>query len=197
MEGDYLFQSYHYVTPDALQLDSFKLGMDIVRSNFRPDLMIALWRGGAPIGMYVHEALKFHGIITDHIAIRTSRYTAPGAASSNIVVHNLTYVKDCILAHTNVEKIYNILIVDDVWESGGSIFAVLQRLQKELEGNNPNGVRLDIRFATLFYKPECNKTPLIPNFYVHKKDAHVWIVFPHELDKVELMSEEIQDILKK
>jgi hypoxanthine phosphoribosyltransferase len=187
-----------YVTPQALQVDSFRLGMKVVQSNFKPDLMIALWRGGAPIGLYVHEALSLHGIQTDHIAIRTSRYTAPGKASSEIVVHNLGYVCERIAAHNHADRPFNILIVDDVWESGGSIKAVLDRLKEEM--TKTDGNRLDIRFATLFFKPACNKTPYIPNFYVHSVDERVWINFPHELQGLDdirkVMGDEVADILK-
>ena len=37
--------------------------------------MIAVWRGGTPIGVAVQEVLQFHGVNTDHIAIRTSSYS--------------------------------------------------------------------------------------------------------------------------
>jgi hypoxanthine phosphoribosyltransferase len=188
-----------YVTPQALQLDSFRLGMKVVQSGFRPDLMIALWRGGAPIGLYVHEALRLHGIQTDHIAIRTSRYTAPGKANAEIVVHNLGYVREQIDAHDHTERPYNILIVDDVWESGGSIKAVLDRLREEIAKGPDQKRALDIRFATLFFKPACNKTPYIPNFYVRTVDEHVWINFPHELEGLDdirkVMGDEVANAL--
>lgn len=186
-------EGHFYLTPQALQLDSFRLGMKVVKSGFKPDLMIALWRGGAPIGMHVHEVLKYHKIETDHVAIRTSRYVAPGQATSSIVVHNLTYVKERILS-ASPERIYNILIVDDVWESGGSICALLKRLREEME-DQACTTRLEIRFATLFFKPECNKTLLLPDFWITKMPANVWIVFPHELDKLEVMDPEVARIL--
>lgn len=71
---------------------------------------------------------------------------------------------------------------------------VLNRLKEELP--ELSGARLDIRFATLYYKSDCNKTPYIPNFYVHTAPKDVWIIFPHELDKVDLMSEEVRKIIK-
>jgi hypothetical protein len=37
----------------------------------------------------------------------------------------------------------------------------------------------EIRVATVFYKPEKNKTEREPNYFIHKTDA--WAVFPHEM----------------
>ena len=38
----------------------------------------------------------------------------------------------------------------------------------------------DIRIATAYYKPDSNRTDLVPDYYVHRTDR--WLVFPHELD---------------
>ena len=46
--------------------------------------MIAIWRGGAPVGVAVQELLAYRGIETDHIAIRTSSYEGIDGRSSEI-----------------------------------------------------------------------------------------------------------------
>ena len=33
-----------FIKPDQLQLDSFKLGEKIIKDNFRPNYLVALWR---------------------------------------------------------------------------------------------------------------------------------------------------------
>ena len=63
------------------------------------------------------------------------------------------------------------LIVDDVFDSGNTARAVLERLA-------PCGA--DARLATVYWKPSQNKTALQPDFYVRQTED--WIVFPHELD---------------
>src|SRR5689334_11470243 len=45
--------------------------------------------------------------------------------------------------------------------------------------------------ATLFYKPERNKTNLSPKYYIH--ESKEWIVFPHELDGLS-ESEVVQNV---
>ena len=54
--------------------DSFRLGLRILESGFRPTMIIAIWRGGTPVGMAMQEILSYAGLESDHIAIRTSSY---------------------------------------------------------------------------------------------------------------------------
>ena len=67
------------------------------------------------------------------------------------------------------------LIVDDVYDSGLSIEAVIDNLKLKARKNTPH-----IRVATVYYKPGNNKTDRTPDYYVHETDQ--WLVFPHELD---------------
>ena len=163
-----------FITCDELRRGSFDLARKVVEDGFKPDFMVALWRGGAPIGCYVHEYLKYKGIETDHIAIRTSRYTGIDQVKETIEVHSTSYLTE------KVKPGNSILIVDDVWDSGHTIVAVLEKLR--LPG-------VDIRVACLYYKPERNNTMLEPQYYVHL--ANEWLVFPHELEG--LSQEEINE----
>lgn len=182
--------SKHHVTPDQLRVDSFQLGANVIKSGFRPDFMIALWRGGAPIGCYVHELLKYQGLAVDHIAIRTSKYTGIDKANSTVKVHNLKYVSEHLRKDTKV------LIVDDIFDTGHSIAAVFDALAEKLGDNMPS----DIRVATVFYKPSRNQTTRVPDYFVHGTDK--WVVFPHELEGAseqeieKVMGSHIHEIVK-
>ena len=68
-----------------------------------------------------------------------------------------------------------LLIVDDVFDSGRSVDALIKQLQDLMRLNVPT----DIRIATPWYKPANNKTSLKPDYFVHESDD--WLVFPHEL----------------
>jgi uncharacterized protein len=164
-----------YITPQELMEDSYRLGAQVVKSGFKPEFMVAFWRGGAPIGCYIHELLKWKDINTDHIAIRTSKYTGIGISGTKVMVHNLSYL---------VEKVKigsSILVVDDVWDSGASILAFFEKLTKETMIPFD---KLDIRVATIHYKPKKNKTLLKPNYYIKETDE--WLVYPHEVEDMDL-----------
>ena len=71
----------------------------------------------------------------------------------------------------NLDADDRLLIVDDVFNSGYSIEAVLNQLNKKLRLNMP----VDVRIATLHYKPARNKTGRHPDYFVHEVDE--WLVF--------------------
>ena len=157
---------------DARELldDSIRLGIKILESGFRPHFIVGIWRGGTPVGIAVQELLDYFGIETDHIAIRTSSYTGINQRGTQIAVHGLGYIVD----NTNSEDA--LLIVDDVYDTGLSVKAVLDSLEERARKNTPH----DIRIATVYYKPSNNKTDRVPDYYIHKTDQ--WLVFPHELN---------------
>jgi hypothetical protein len=159
-----------FLTAQSLLSDSFRLGLKIMEDGFHPDYIIGIWRGGTPVGIAVQELLKYHGYPSDHIAIRTSSYTGIEEQSDEIRVHGLHYVIE------NVNADDSLLIVDDVFDSGRSIQAVLQRISELSRRNTPE----DVRIATVYYKPGKRKVDLVPDYFIHETDD--WLVFPHELE---------------
>ncbi len=158
-----------YIRSQELLEDSFRLAAMIHASGFRPHFIMGIWRGGSPVGIAVQEYFEFRGMETDHIAIRTSSYTGIGKQSKTIRVHGLHY----IIENVNAED--SLLIVDDVFDTGRSIRAVLDELAEKTRRNMPS----DLKVACPWYKPGSNKTSIVPDYYIHETDQ--WLVFPHEL----------------
>jgi len=157
------------LTAQTLLEDSFRLGMDIIESGFEPTLLIAIWRGGTPVGMAVQEIMDYCGVDSDHIAIRTSSYTGVDQRG-RVAVHGLNYIVKKICYDDRV------LIVDDVFDTGNTIVAVIDELKARARDNTPE----DIRVAVPWFKPSRNQTDVIPDYYEH--ETAEWLVFPHELD---------------
>ena len=158
-----------YLTAESLLRDSFLLAEQILKDGFIPNFIVAVWRGGTPVGIAVQELLQYAGIPTNHIAIRTSYYTGIGETKDSVRVHGLGY----LIRELNHGD--SLLIVDDVFDSGRSIDAIITALEQRTRRNMPG----DVRVATPWYKPGKNKTDRAPDFYIHETDA--WLVFPHEL----------------
>ena len=158
-----------FITADGLLKDSLELARLIVCSGFRPTYLVAMWRGGAPIGIAVQEVLEYHSIHCDHIAIRTSSYVGIGAAAKSVQVHAIDYLVSRLSATDQL------LLVDDVFDSGRSLEAVMSALQRRCRRNLPE----QIRIATVYYKPRRNSSRLAPDYYVRETDD--WLVFPHEI----------------
>lgn len=159
----------YFITANELLLDSFRLAEQIYQSGFRPHFIVGVWRGGSPVGIAVQEFLEYAGVPTDHIAIRTSSYYGIDQQSKEIRVHGLDY----IINHVDADQ--SLLIVDDVFDSGRSIQAVIEEIKRKSRRNTPSIIKV----ACPWYKPARNATSIIPDFYVHSTDR--WLVFPHEL----------------
>ena len=157
------------ISAQELLEDSFRLGLRVLEDGFRPTLIIAIWRGGTPVGMAVQEILAYAGVDSDHIAIRTSSYSGVDQRST-VAVHGLNYIVKKICFDDRV------LIVDDVFDTGNTIAAVISELSRRARDNMPG----DIRVAVPWYKPSRNQTGIVPNYFIHQ--ASDWLVFPHELD---------------
>lgn len=157
-----------YIDAQQLLDDSFNLGLKILESGYVPNFIVAIWRGGTPVGIAVQELLDYFGIHTDHISIRTSLYKGIEERESQVQVHGLGYVVK------NVKATDSLLIVDDVHDTGLSIQQVIADIRTECQLNTP-----DIRVATPYYKPGNNKVGRVPDYYLHETDK--WLVFPHEL----------------
>ncbi len=166
-------QKKKFVAADDLLIDSFKLAAAVCASGFKPDLLVGLWRGGSAVGIAVQEGLDYLGVPTKHIAIRTSyaglqSYPKMIAAAKRIQVHGLRYLLDRMTASDSM------LIVDDVYSSGSSVNAVINKLKRKGRRNLPN----DIRIATVWYRPT-ERTIRAPDYFVHETDQ--WLVLPYEL----------------
>lgn len=94
-------------------------------------------------------------------------------------MHGLNYI---------IKKICHddrLLIVDDVFDTGNTIVAVIEELSKRARGNTPE----DIRVAVPWFKPTRNETDISPDYFLH--ETAEWLVFPHELDA--LTPEELRE----
>ncbi len=156
-----------YITADQLLADSIELAFRIIASDFRPDLIVGIWRGGTPVGIAVQEVMDFVGINSDHIAIRTSSYTSIGERST-VKVHGLEYLERHLTADDKL------LLVDDVFDTGLSIDSVLRELNVFYKDSPP-----ECRVATPYFKPTNNRTTRTPDYFLYETDR--WLVFPHEL----------------
>ena len=78
-----------FIQADELLSDSFKLAWQVFESGYRPNYIIGVWRGGAPIGIAVQEFLDVLGASSDHIAIRTSHYKGIDERDSQVQVYGL------------------------------------------------------------------------------------------------------------
>lgn len=173
-----------YLSANDYLRDSWRLARLIMDSGWMPDHLLALWRGGAPVGMAVHEFFFYHGIKLRHQIIKCHSYTGINAKNHEVrFEHSDEFFK-------SLPEGTRLLVVDDVFDSGMTARAVYDRLAV---------CDVDFKFATVYWKPGQNKTTIKPDFYVRKTED--WIVFPHEMDgltrdEIKLKDPELYALLK-
>jgi len=122
------------------------------------------------MGIAMQELLAYRGVESDHIAIRTASYHNIDEQADNVEVYSLSYLIKKMSADDRL------LIVDDVFDTGRSIEAVIAKLKVMMRRNLPT----DIRVAVPYYKPDRNKTSRVPDYYLHETEQ--WLKFPHSLE---------------
>jgi hypothetical protein len=178
-----------HIGAQELLEDSFTLGKTAFESGFRPTFLIAIWRGGASIGIAVEEYFRYQNApINHHCSVRVSSYNHD-QLKKEVVVFDLDYVARTIQATDRL------LIVDDVLDSGSSVKKLLEEIDKQCGENAPK----DIKIATIYYKPKSSTIPP-PDYYLHETSS--WLVFPHEFEGLstpeikELKGDAVLDIIK-
>ena len=159
-----------YLDANRLLNDSFRLADQVYRSGFEPTFIMALWRGGAPIGLAVQEYFAYREIETDHILVRTSSYHGIDNQSREVQIYGLNYLVKNLQAEDRV------LIVDDVYDTGRTIVSIIDSMQDRLKLNMPEQVRV----AVPFYKPARNQTDREPEYFLYQSDE--WLVYPHSVE---------------
>ncbi len=132
---------------------AFRLWVKAYSDGFRPDLVVAILRGGYPIGLIVSN---LYGV--DVEALRIEHYHGRMRKKRAEIVQPL---------HAEVSG-KQILLVDDVTDTGESLRLALNHLESRGASN--------VKTGTLHVKPGSR---FIPNYYVEKTNA--WIVYPWEI----------------
>ena len=175
-----------FIDANTLLLDSFALARQIYESEFSPDLLIAVWRGGTPPGIAIHEFLSLKGLNLAHTVIKVQSYKGI-EQRGEIKIEGLEYLLPLI------HKDNKILIVDDIFDTGRTLEALIKTIQDKAKDKGPV-----IKMATIYYKPSKNQTKMVPDFYLKVVDQ--WVVFPHELkdltkDEIRQKGEKLYQII--
>ena len=154
-----------YLDAQTYLRDGWRLARQILDSGWRPDALLALWRGGAAVGAAVHEFLKVKGLSLRHMPVKCASYTGIGQSQTEVV---FSHAEDVF---ASLEEGAKVLVVDDVFDTGRTAAAVRRKLAAR---------KCDAKIACVYWKPAKNVTGEEPDFHVRKLDD--WIVFPHEIE---------------
>lgn len=136
--------------------DTLELARKITLSNYKPEKLVIIVRGGLVIGRILSDLLQ----VKDILNVPVSFYRGIGSTIEKPIIKEK-------IAEASIEN-KSILIVDDIVDTGETLTAVQNYLIKY----KPK----EIRSATPYVKPWAK---VYPTYYV--KVVKDWIVFPYEL----------------
>ena len=157
-----------FIDANSLLIDSFKLAALVWKDNYRPTVMVIIGRGGAPIGIALHEFFWYQGWEASLATIKSGAYVGLERKGKG----RIEGVSE-LVSHLSPDD--RLLLVDDVFDTGMTIQQIIG-LIKKMGGDK---VPAEIRIATLYYKPHRSQAGLKPHYYLKEVDS--WLVFPHEL----------------
>lgn len=131
--------------------------------NFIPDIIIAVGRGGLIPGTLL--AYKMDVGIVINYAIKTY-------SNQNTQTEDLWVIQSPNEGFSDYRN-KNILVVDDLSDSGNSLKYIADQLTNQYHLEN-------IKTATLCIK---DKTGFIPDYYIQKYPSDTWLVFPWEVSE--------------
>ena len=164
-----------YLSANDYLHDQWCLAAKVRKSGWKPDFLVGLWRGGAPVAISMHEFFKTTGWEVKHIPLKCASYSGIGQNAGKVVFT----LGDAIFGM--FRKGDKVLFVDDVFDTGKTAQAVMEHM---------NGIGADAKIACVYWKPAKNITDLKPDF-IAKDIGNDWIVFPHEIEG--LTPEEIRE----
>ncbi|MFP4654511.1 MAG: phosphoribosyltransferase [Methanohalobium sp.] len=146
---------------------------EVKNSNFQPDIIIALARGGWFAGRVMCDFLG----LDDLTSLKVEHYTGTAAVSGGGAQIKYPISSDAV-------KGKNVLIVDDIIDTGESMIHAKEHVLEQ----NPN----DVKTATLQY---LYTSHMEPDYWSEYIDDWAWIVFPWNFmeDMINIVSTLMKD----
>jgi hypoxanthine phosphoribosyltransferase len=159
-----------HITPEQLLLDSFRLGRKVYESGFRPKYSLSVWRGGTQVGLGANAFFRNRGVQVNHSTIATESYTGPGNAKE-VIVKGLEHLVNVVCREDPL------LIVDDVYERGETVHAIVKTIREQARANTPERIMV----ATIHRKPGRVAWEGVEAVSLYDLPDDTWIDYPHEL----------------
>ncbi len=156
----------YFLSADEFLRDVWRLAAAVRTHGWQPDVLIALWRGGATPGIALHEFFKVTGWEVRHLPLKCASYEGIGLSTGTV---QFASGEDIF---KQLKPGQRVLVVDDVFDTGTTAQAMKDRL-------TAHGI--EMKMACVYWKRLCNRTALKPDYFVRDLGDQ-WIVFPHEID---------------
>ena len=156
----------HHISWTQLEGYCVDLVLQMVKDNWKPDIIVGITRGGA-----IPAVMISHMLGVKMIGLDVSLYDSDQGPESNL------WMADDALAGRKI------LIVDDINDRGNTINWIKKDWEASVAGTKKS---IEWGFSTRFaviVDNESSKAEITPQYCgmtVNKADEDVWLVFPYE-----------------
>ena len=163
---------------------------DLLEDNWRPDYIVGITRGGLPLALLLSHRL---GVRMETLKVSLRDTSGHGSETNCWMSEDaFGYVdvidRDGVWSHTtsDVTKKKNILVVDNINDTGATLAWVKQDWQSSCVPNNPVWDTIwggNVRFAVMTENFSSNFGSV--SYYwdtVNKSEEDVWLIYPWEKD---------------
>jgi len=163
---------------------------DLLEDNWRPDYIVGITRGGLPLALLLSHRL---GVRMETLKVSLRDTSGHGSETNCWMSEDaFGYVdvidRDGVWSHTtsDVTKKKNILVVDNINDTGATLAWVKQDWQSSCVPNNPVWDTIwggNVRFAVMTENFSSNFGSV--SYYwdtVNKSEENVWLIYPWEKD---------------
>ena len=144
---------YNHLSWNDVEQSCLSIYSQMLQKNYRPDCIIGLLRGGVVPARIFSD---YFDILLDFYALDVKLYDGINSRKKEPEIKSF---------YGNVEG-KRVLVVDDIWDSGKTMRAVLAELKDT-----------DITTATLFWKETADGKP---DYFARYSLSEEWIIFPWE-----------------
>jgi len=143
---------YKYLTWNDIELACLNIYDQMVKNKYKPDCIIGLSRGGVIPGRLFSD---YFDVVEYFFSLDVKMYTGIKKTMEEAIIRPF---------HEEIKG--KCLVVDDIWDSGMTMRAVLEYLKGK-----------DITTATLYWNGKIKDRP---DYYCHETKCYEWISFPWE-----------------
>jgi len=175
----------HHYTYDDVHRAATNICLKMYNDNWRPDYVVGITRGGLPLALRISQLLDCR-METLKVKLRDAKNGEECETNCWMAEDAFGYIEDNDYNTSSVFEKKNILIVDDINDTGATFNWIKQDWQSGCLPNNPNWDTVwnqNVRFAVMCEKTH-TKWDGVDYIWeeIDTSEKDTWIVFPWEYD---------------
>ena len=158
-----------HISPEVEVNLSWVLAEQVIRSGYKPDIVLSLYRGGGKPAPAVVEALReIAGWEFDDFPIKARRYDNSHNGGSNVIMWGISALPTPPIGR-------RVLLLDDIYDEGKTL-----RTAKEDIRAHYKPLDLELRVGVNIFKTGNDPEGERPDFYGMEIPGSVWVIQTYE-----------------